>query len=434
MKKAIINQMFLGFILLSGIVTFIATVNDERQTRNKVYELQDLINEANKSLAQTYRRSINEVQVPNAMDAICAAEALTNTLIASSSLGAELISANQIQYTWRDSGTYDVNGNLTSGSLDQFPDNVTTTISSHQQSTFWYKLLGRDSFTIPSMSRALDFTNFDFDVTVYFRDVINAGFFNLVGTYDFDDDGCPSNPKIILDNKNNFAKGDILGEIKASESGIFFISDGYRRFGNYNSSGSGSNSGISLDTQLEFEHDCPTDPNTKPVVKVTTDTGQVERNTDGTNPQYNYLPQRANIYFQEEKYNYDDSYDHMNEIAESQYGKFIAYIEDTGHYTTEAQAYYDSLSTAEQGVVGSAHTFEDWVEYANDNGIDYSKDPKDDFVYVSEDLSTINGDEPWNSDRDFTDMSLNLKKIYVPEPIDISLISADSVITTTCTP
>lgn len=429
MKKAIINQMLLGFLLLVGSVTFVATLNDERQARNKIYDIQDIANEANKSLSQSYRRAIN-TGAATAMTSICAAETLTTNLINASSLGSELISDNKVTYIWRDNGTYDAQGNLTSATLDGFPDNVTTSVAQYEQSAFWYSFIGKESFTIPPVSRALDFTNFDFDITVYFRDVINAGFFNMVGTYDFDEDGCPSNPRIILDNKDDFSKGDILAEIKAKESGIFFIADGYRRFGNY---GGGSNSEISLDTHIEFEHDCPSDPNTKPIVKLITDnTAQEQINTDPTNPEFAYLSQRAQIYFQEEKYNYDNEYDHMNEIAESKYDAFIAYIEPSSSYTSDVTAYYNSLSATDQAKVDGSHTYEQWLTYTTDEGIDFSTDPHDDFVYVSEDLSTINGDEPWNSDKDFTDMSLNLQKIYVPSPIDLSLISSDSIITTTC--
>lgn len=428
MKKAVIEQMFLGFLALTTIVVFVSTVNDEIQARNKTHYLHDLANESIKTMSIIYKKAI-DAGAASEMTAICAAQTAATALLNNSDLGSELVSTNNINFVWRDGGTYDSNGNLISATPDGRPDSVSSTIGTYTQNAFWYRFFNRTDFTLPGFTRSVDLTAANYDTTVYFRDVINAGYYNMVGTYELDANGCATNPQLILDNKNSFVKGDILTEIRWPDRKIFFISDGYRRFGNFSG---GNNASIDLTTQIELEHDCVNSPGSIPVVKITTNSGQVQRNTDNTNPTFNYLPQRANVYFEDSSLNYDNAYDHMNEIAESQYGKFIAYIEDTGHYTTEAWAYYNSLSRSQKRVVGQAHTYEEWVTYAQSKNIDYSVDPDDNFVFVSEDLSTINGDDPWNSDRDFTDMSINLKKVFIPTAIDSSLISSDAIMNITC--
>lgn len=437
MKKAFIEQLFLGFLLLMGVVTFIATVNDERQHRNKLFDLQDLANESIKIMSIAYRRAIS-AGIASENLAMCAAQTAATSILSTDNLGAEVMSNSGFTYIWRDNGTYDGDGNFVNSTLDGRPDNVSTSISAYQQDNFWYKFLDQDNFTIPGFTKAADLTDFNFDTTVYFRDVINAGYYNMVGTYTLDGNGCATDPQLILDNKNDFTQGDILTEMSWPTRKVFFISDGYRRFGNFNTS-TNQNSSISLSTQVEFEHDCVTNPGSTPVVKITTDTGQVERNTDSApasvNNLYSYhnYPQRAFSYFEESNLNHDSNYQHMDQIAESDYGKFIAYMEPTSNYNTEAWTYYNSLTTSQKTAVGQSHIYEDWITYAQNNNIDYSTDADDNYVFVSEDLSTTSGDDPWGgSDKDFTDMSLNMQKIFIPAAIDVSLISSDSIITVTC--
>lgn len=443
MKKAIINQMFLGFLALTAIITFVATLNDEQVVKNKVYNLQDTTSEALRALSGEYNRiitqSINNSE-QDAMTAMCQAQSRANELLNASTLGKELVENDMIEYVWKDAGVYDTATDSYDGSIDGFPDSITATITGYTQSTFWYKFFDKDNFSIPSFSRAINLNVNNFEVDVTFRGVIQAGYFNMVGTYQVGDDGCPKDAKLILANKKDWEDkiGEKLDHIEVPKTKIFFIADGYRRFGNFSNN---QNSTISLDTPVTF--DCSDPSSTAPTAILTTADGQVQRSDDS----HANLTSRANVYFQDETLNFDDQYNHMNQVAEKDYGAFIALMETTSNWNSAAWDYYNNLADSDKtdtygrDLRNSSNRYSDWLTYAEDKGINFNYDPNNEYVFLSEDLASTTRrrsdrldllHDNWESDEDFSDMSFSMKRLFKPKPVDLSLIDHDSIINVTC--
>ena len=61
MKKAFLDQLFLGFLLLMGIASFVATVSDEMSTRNKIFDLKQLALKTSQTLARSYEKNIYKI-------------------------------------------------------------------------------------------------------------------------------------------------------------------------------------------------------------------------------------------------------------------------------------------------------------------------------------------------------------------------------------
>jgi len=427
MKKAFIDQLFLGFLLLTGIVVFIATVNDEKMARDKIYDIDTLKTNTIKALAITYRREIQKGTVSE-NDAMCIAQNMANSILNNSKLGSELVGSGAVSYTWRDSDG------------DGRPNSVTVNVGNYTQDNFWYKFLGKDTFTLPASDQSADLDVMNYDVDIIFRDVINAGYYNMLGTYELDSNGCPTNPELVLVDKNAHQIGDLLTRIETPKRRVFFIADGYQRFGQFSD---GDNPTISLEnTGIDFVYEDPdtncTDDGVYPAVEITTDDGQVERSDDPEDSTTSDWARqsRANVYFQDDQFNFDGETTHMNEIGEEKYKIFVMFIEDVDHWTQEAEDYYDSikddLSRRERNFLKDSHTYDELEDYAQYADIDIHSDPDDNYVYVSEDLSNYSGYDPWDTDRDFTDMSFNMKKILIPEPIDTADIINDDEIVLSC--
>lgn len=442
MKKAIINQMFLGFLLISGLVTFVATINDEQLAKRKVYNLKDITDESMRALSNSYLIGMNSETIngeeTTVARAICQAEDITKQLLEASSLGKELIDSDQIKFTWKDAGTYDPVNETYNGAADGLPDSITVEIEEQKSETFWYKFLEKDNFKIPETASAIDLNRFNYNVDISFRGVIEAGYYNMVGTYEEDSDGCPTNAELILADKKAWENriGETLATIEMPQTKMFFISDGYRRFGDFNN---GNNDQISLDTAIEF--DCSGD---YPTAILTTTDGDIERSDDS----HNNLTSRANVYFDDTSLNFDKKTengveieaDHINEIAEKDWGAFVAYMEEEGDWNDEAKAYADNLtSTQKSTLAGLSGDYDGWLAYAAAEGIDFSFDPHGEYVFVSEDLAATTDPSDanlkhdyWASDHDFSDMSFSMKKLFIPEPVDLDDINSDADIIIDC--
>ncbi len=123
---------------------------------------------------------------------------------------------------------------------------------------------------------------------------------------------------LFLDNKKDWESkiGETIANIEMPQTRMFFIADGYRRFGQFNSS-TNQNSTISTEnTTITFDNggatNCETSSNS-PQVVLTRDDNIVERSDDGHSGD---LTSRANVYFQDKYLNFDDNEEHMREIAE----------------------------------------------------------------------------------------------------------------------
>lgn len=121
MRKAYINAILLGGVLLSGIIVLIATLSDEIVVKNKIVELKEITDNSVLAMVKHYA-----IEGDTTL-----AEGISDGLLEQSKLGQEVTS--NIVYTW---------------DLVSSPKTVTATIANYTQGTFWYKFLDKDNFQI----------------------------------------------------------------------------------------------------------------------------------------------------------------------------------------------------------------------------------------------------------------------------------------------
>ncbi len=219
-----------------------------------------------------------------------------------------------------------------------------------------------------------------FSVTMRFGGS-NAGYFNMIGTYEVDDDGCIHSPRLWLDDKRLYEVGDELGTIQMPQSRMFIVADGFSQFGNKTAT---VNSDITIEgcnpPNAEF-------PQAFPTVTI-----------DG---QTNQSP----TYFQDTEYNSDNGYEHMQIIPKSEHDLYVDYIDGN--------------------IDGDTHTYEEWVAYAQANNINYLTDENHEYIFAMEDL-------PNGGDKDFNDILLDTTMIGIPATLDTNSVSSDGIVTASC--
>ena len=356
LKKAFIDQIMLGFFLIATTTTFVATVSDELKVRNKFYNINNLTVNTSKALASHYMQNNDMVS----------AEANANNLLNQTTLGKEIIDNNLITYIWRDLDN------------DAQPDAVTVLVDGYKENTFWYKLLGLNEFNVPS-TEASAYTTKDNSTLVSFTVRYlgsSAGYNNIVGSYEFDENGCIINPKLLIINQNDSSKYQYGTEVGTIPEGsrFFMISDGDRVFNDVN-----FQSEIEISNGCSDDNDDPTD-NEKPTVTID------GRTNDSNN--------REQIFFQDADFSIDNI-DHMHEVAKT---NFIDYLSYVGSYN------------------GDGNAWESWKDYAVQNNIDYNNDPNDEYYVGIEDLSLNRNDNRngYNYDGDFDDIMLDTTKHRIP--------------------
>lgn len=158
MKKAIIDQLFLGFFLLIMLVFIVATVNDERSARDKYYSLKNLTNASVLAMGN-YFLLVDEDQAN--------AEGISDGLLDKSQLGTSI--KDDIVYTW---------------DMDSNPRTVTASISNYQHPNFWYRFMNFNFFTLNATSTAKLNNGY---VTNFVPIVVNGctQTFNVGDTFDY---------------------------------------------------------------------------------------------------------------------------------------------------------------------------------------------------------------------------------------------------------
>ena len=128
MKKAFIDQIFLGLFLFVALIGIGATISDNMEARDKYYNLKKITDGAVLTLAKYY---------VNVEGNTLLAETTHQDMLTQTRLGSEV--KNSITYTW---------------DFINEPNNVTATISNYKQDTFWFKLFGLASFNLNAESKA----------------------------------------------------------------------------------------------------------------------------------------------------------------------------------------------------------------------------------------------------------------------------------------
>jgi len=364
MKKAFVEQILLGFLLLTGVIFMVGTVADERMASNKVFDLRQMVDNTTRVLAKHYMYNED-------MDE---AEIIANNLLSTSTLGQDILEQAVLAYTWTDTDA------------DGLPDVVTSTIDGYTQNNFWYKFINKNSFNIAKIEASAYVTKAESSIVLI--DIkyggSNAGYHNMIGTYELDDEGCITNPSILLVNKEDHEIGDQLGSVENIDTRFFIIPDGYDHYGNRSAT---------LDSSLSItgcEGDIPS---------VT-----VNGYTDV-----------SDVYFQDTIFNPDNGYDHMHEVGKSYFDDYEDFI-DTPISTCSR---YRSDGSCREWTSNDP-TWEDWEVYAAENSIDYGNDPNDEYIITMEDL-------PNGGDKDFNDINLDTTKVRIPGSINTNDIEGVEV-------
>ena len=355
MKKAFVDHIMLGFFLIATLIVLGATVADEFFARKKIKNLEKLVKITTRSLSKHYMYNENMID----------AQDIANDILNSTDLGAEVLSNNLISYLWRDLDS------------DGLPDVVTSTISGYVQDNFWFRFIDLNTFSLPEVEHSEYITKEESQISsiVMRYGGSNAGYHNMIGTYEFDDNGCMSNAKLILVNKEDHEIGDELGSYTNLDTRFFIIPDGYDKYGNRI---------LSLDSSIEItgcEGDNPT---------VTIDS----------------MTDQGTIYFQDTQFNTDNGYDHMHELGKTFFVDYENFIDEDISVCTR----YRRNGNCREWSTRDAN-WEDWVIYAEENEIDFSDDPNDEYIITMEDL-------PDGGDKDFNDINLDTTKIRIPNSVD----------------
>jgi len=128
MKKAFVDTILLGFVLIASVITLIGTVADEMIIHNKINDIKNLT--INTALAAAKHYDI--------VEDTDAAEAVAKNILSQSKVGNEIV--DDVTFTWQ---------------IATQPYHVDVTLDNYVQDTFWYRFLNKETFSIPEIqSRA----------------------------------------------------------------------------------------------------------------------------------------------------------------------------------------------------------------------------------------------------------------------------------------
>lgn len=380
MKKAFIEQLLFGFILFMGIVTFVATISDENQAREKIYDLKALAKNSTKAIAKHYE---------NKMD-MCEALEINKNILKESILGQELLKKGLISFDWWDTND------------DGQPDQIRTDISALEHATFWYKFLDKDSFSLGPFN---DSTDIDIPnlVTIKYGDRPSASYRNAMGTYEVDNDGCVQNMQMHLANSKDWDKWEetddsgeripIVDQIKSPPKKIFFIANAFTHF---------SKSGDELDDEESISLEEPHCKGSNKYPEITMNNITKQGSLDDSNS--------GNVFFEDIELNADGT-EHMHIIPNEILQDYLDFKEDYSSGTEK-----DKYEAFKQ--------FADAKNADNDpdNDINYKSSPTNSYKYALEDLTAK------HSDFDFTDLLLDSTRNPIPNTLNQYDINEDGSI------
>lgn len=385
MKPAFIDQVLFWFLLLALAIGFIGTVADRDLAKDQFFNIERVTTAAAKAAANSYMMNGNMNQSQN----------MANDIISQGNLGQELLNKGVLSYVWRD----------TTG--DGQPNTVTAQVVDYAQENFWSKFFDTESFIL----------NADFSALVTREDAeevgrilrfggSNAGYHNVIGTYELDANGCVINPQLVLVNKENWNIGDEIGRVDNPNTRYFIVPDGFDRFGNRTMDV--ENSSVTIINQ----NNC--NPPNIPEVIIDGIASNVDRP----------------VYFQDTQFNTDNGYDHMHEIGKTFHDDYLDFLDNPPSKTIEEtvtttkwvckkykkngkckkwkEVEVEEIVTT---TVPYEDTWEGWVEYADDENIDFENDPNNEYIIAMEDL-------PNGGDKDFNDILLDTTKIIIPGVVD----------------
>lgn len=375
MRKAFLEQVLLGFLLIMGLISFVATVEDESNTRAKINQLKNMAKKSTESMAHYYRINLD----------MCKAEKIVKKLFRNDKLGKKLMDMNKVVLQWNDT-----NG-------DGEPDQVSTTILEINHSTFWYKFLKKNAFQIGPFKHEVDI-DIPHEVTITYGDRPSALYKNSMGIYELDDNNCITNVEMKLANSKDWDTWEetytdqngvvrripIVDRIQSPPKRIFFIANGFQAF-----SQPDDDENISFTDEHCFG-----------------DTEYPEMTING-------VTRSANIFFEDTELN-ADGYNHMHIIPVD--------IQDDYNY------YKQHVYEGDNNERDKYEAFKTYADILNEdtnphNDINYRTDPNDHYKYAMEDL------DGRSSDFDFSDLLLDSQRKPIKNEINEFTVAGSGEIT-----
>ena len=129
MKKSVISSLLLGFVLLSAMIVFIATVADDLVIDNKIRKLKEITDNTALALGKHYILNYD----------IASAEIVANELLDQTVLGSEI--KDSLIYTW---------------DILSDPKSVIVTLPTYTHQTFWYRFMKKNSFLLDGIESKVE--------------------------------------------------------------------------------------------------------------------------------------------------------------------------------------------------------------------------------------------------------------------------------------
>lgn len=275
---------------------------------------------------------------------------------------------------------------------DGEPDTIVTTIAQHDYDTFWYKLFGLNKFQIGPFTETKEVQT-PKNVNITFGGQ-NAGYTNMIGTYQLDQNNCVINTQLILANsKDNSKVGSKLGStIQSPPTFIFIMPNGYQEFKEKGYTPSETD-------VINISNHC-FGANTQPDLSI----GNTSLGSNGR------------IYFEQTELN-SDKYEHIQIIPDSIWKTYNDYVNGQGDFSGQGtKSYDDFMSYCEQINSDSDPS----------NDMNCKDDPNDEYQYAMEDLDD-------GGDEDFNDIFLNTTRIAIPNKLnDFEIDPHNGNISLTC--
>ena len=141
-KKAFINIILLGFILITSVIVFLSTTSDDIVWKNKYFNLKKITDSTALALAKSYKINYNETK--DVDDAKLEATNIADAMLTKTNLGID--AHNYMEpYNWCFKGD---GCTLTQKCQDDdsCKGQVRVTITDYNHKNFWYKFIGKDNF------------------------------------------------------------------------------------------------------------------------------------------------------------------------------------------------------------------------------------------------------------------------------------------------
>ena len=220
MKKAIIEQFLLGFVLILASLLFVATVGDEISVRNKANNIQKLAFQTAKTMAIAYNQTSN----------MCWSRTQAQNLLLETNLGRELLALernNPNNFTYEYYDFLPINDDGTVG--DNQPDQVRVSVSNYSHQNFWYKFFDKDSFTIPQITKQFA-VSAPMSLSIDFGGGVTRGN-GMIGIYQLDQNNCVTNTTVLMEGQNKYTTGEsLIKDLPSPPNYFFIIPDGGNNF------------------------------------------------------------------------------------------------------------------------------------------------------------------------------------------------------------